>query len=286
MKYVMRYPDWKSKALTLSYDDAVSQDIRLIDIMSKNGLKGTFNINAGMFGVQGTSVHRRMDAHEAIKLYKESGNEVAVHTYEHIYMSEPYVANLTHQVLKDREEIEKLTGTIIRGMAYPYGFYCTDNAENVINSLKACGIAYARMTGASEKFSLPENWLKLVPTCHHNNPRLTELFNAFMNIRIPADTKNRVMRPCTMFYLWGHSYEFDNDNNWEVIESFAKLAGGHDDIWYATNIEIYDYVMAYRQLRFNVEATMVHNPTSTDIYFATDLKDYVVKAGETISLCE
>ena len=286
MKYVMRYPGWKAMALTLSYDDGVTQDVRLIDIMSKHGLKGTFNINTGLFNTRGSSVHRRMSADEAIKLYEESGNEVAVHTYEHVYMSEPPIANLTYQVLKDRAELERLTGTIIRGMAYPFGFYCTDNADNVINSLKACGIAYARMTGASEAFALPEDWLRLKPTCHHNHPRLTELFNAFLSTRVPPDTKHRVLRPCKMFYLWGHSYEFDNDNNWDVIENFAKLAGGHDDIWYATNIEIYDYVMAYRQLRFNTEATLVHNPTSTDIYLATDLKDYVVKAGETVSLCD
>ena len=284
MKFVMRYPGGKNLALTLSYDDGVEQDIRLVDIMSKHGLKGTFNINAALFNTYGTSVHRRMSGPEAAKIYKESGNEVAVHTYEHIYMSEPPVENLTYQILKDRVELEKLTGTIIRGMAYPYGFYCTDNADNVINSLKACGIAYSRMTGASEKFSLPEDWLKLKPTCHHNHPRLMELFDAFLENRIPSDAKNRIINPCKMFYLWGHSYEFDNDNNWDVIENFAKLAGGHNDIWYATNIEIYDYVMAYRQLRFNAEATMVHNPTSTDIYLATESNDYVVKAGETISL--
>lgn len=52
-----------------------------------------------------------------------------------------------------------------------------------------------------------------------------------------------------MFYLRGHGYEFDNDNNWEVIERFAQYAGGRDGIWYATNIEIYDYVKAYKSLQ-------------------------------------
>ena len=45
-----------------------------------------------------------------------------------------------------------------------------------------------------------------------------------------------------MFYLWGHSYEFDENDNRDVIEKFAEFVGGRDDIWYATNIEIYDYV--------------------------------------------
>jgi len=33
-----------------------------------------------------------------------------------------------------------------------------------------------------------------------------------------------------LMYVWGHSYEFDNNNNWNVIEDFCKLMGGRDDI--------------------------------------------------------
>ena len=51
----MRFPYGKSKALTLSYDDGVAQDIRLIEIMKKHGLKGTFNINSGMYAPEGTA---------------------------------------------------------------------------------------------------------------------------------------------------------------------------------------------------------------------------------------
>ena len=46
----MKFKDGKSKALTLSYDDAVVQDIRLIGIMDKYGIKGTFNVNSGWYG--------------------------------------------------------------------------------------------------------------------------------------------------------------------------------------------------------------------------------------------
>lgn len=40
-----------------------------------------------------------------------------------------------------------------------------------------------------------------------------------------------------LMYVWGHSYEFDNDNNWELMERFCAMAGGRGDIWYATNLE-------------------------------------------------
>ena len=46
---IMRFPDGKAKALTLSYDDGVEQDEHLLEIVLKHGLKGTFNINSGCF---------------------------------------------------------------------------------------------------------------------------------------------------------------------------------------------------------------------------------------------
>ena len=43
----LRYPGGLAKAVTFSYDDGVEQDIRLVEIFNKNGIKGTFNINTG-----------------------------------------------------------------------------------------------------------------------------------------------------------------------------------------------------------------------------------------------
>ena len=37
---IMRFPEGKPKALTLSYDDGVEQDEHLIEIVEKKGLKG------------------------------------------------------------------------------------------------------------------------------------------------------------------------------------------------------------------------------------------------------
>ena len=56
-----------------------------------------------------------------------------------------------------------------------------------------------------------------------------------------------------LFYLWGHSYEFDENKNWNVIENFFKKLEKRDDIWYASNIEIYNYIRAYESLDFSLE---------------------------------
>lgn len=272
---LMRYPNGLSKAITLSYDDGVAQDIHLIEIMSQHGLKGTFNINSGTFAEEDNySGKGKLSAKQLYELYTNSGNEPAVHGLNHTHLEDMSSENVTNEILKDRANIEELFGKTIRGMAYPFGTYNDD----VVNCLKACGIAYSRTVISSGWFDLPNDWLKLPATCHHNDSRLFDLLDKFLTIE---------RRPhCDMpwlFYLWGHSYEFDNDNNWNVIEKFSQKAGNREDIWYATNIEIYDYIQAYKQLRYNLSQTICYNPTATDLWISKDSEILKIKAGETIN---
>lgn len=272
----MRYPGGKSKALTLSYDDGVAQDIRLIEIMSKYGIKGTFNINTGLIAKEDAIDGKgRMSKRQILDLYPKSGNEVAVHALSHPHLEDMAPELVTAEVLRDRAEIEKIFGTITRGMAYPFGTY----NDEVVNCLKACGIVYSRTVESTEWFDIPKDWLRLPATCHHNNPRLFELADKFLSI-----PRREGCDASWLFYLWGHSYEFDNDNNWDVIEKFAQKMGNRDDIWYAVNIEIYDYIQAYKQLRYNIEKTTVYNPTATDLWISVEGNIIEVKAGEQVNL--
>ena len=87
-----------------------------------------------------------------------------------------------------------------------------------------------------------------------------------------------------LFYLWGHSYEFDNDGNWQLIEDFCAFIGGREDVWYATNGEIYEYVQAYNSLQYSADGHLVKNPTSVDVYIHYFGKPYIIPAGKTVLL--
>lgn len=273
----MKLKDGKSKVLTLSYDDGVVQDIRLAKTLNKHGIKATFNINTGSYLPEEATREKfygRIKLSEAKELYINLDHEVAVHTLNHPFLEKMKTDEVLVQVIEDRRNIEKQYGTLARGMAYPFGTY----SDNVIEALKMCGICYSRTVKSTESFKFPENWLELNPTCHHNNPKLMELAKKFV------EEKSRRLSDNWLFYVWGHSYEFDNNDNWDVIENFAEYIGGKEDIWYATNIEIYDYVKAYENLQTSIDKNIVHNPSAIDVWFCHKNEIYCVKAGQTLYL--
>lgn len=274
----MRFPGGRQKALTFSYDDGVEQDVKLIEIFKKYGLKATFNLNSGEYAPEGTvypegQIHRRMSESAVSALYNQEGFEVAVHGYTHPWFDHLPANICTKDIIDDREKLEKQFGKLVRGMAFPFGTYNDD----VINSMRSVGIVYSRTVNSTHDFNMPSDWMRLPATCHHDDPELMNLADRFLKC------DNSWGRPY-MFYLWGHSYEFEQNNNWEVIEEFAKYMSGRDDVWYATNIEIYDYQDAFKRLVFSMDATMVFNPTAYELWFFLNGKEYSVKPGETLKI--
>lgn len=275
MLTLMRFPGGKRKAVTLSYDDGVTEDIRLIEILNKYGLKCTFNINSGIMPKEDIDLsipHRRMSMKQCVEIYKDTPHEVAVHGYQHPYWPELPVDRITFDIMEDRKNLENAFDRNIKGCAYPMGPF----DDKCVEALKACGISYARTTISTESFDMPKDWLRMPTTCHHKNPRLMELCDEFINFA-------EEYRPCKLFYLWGHSYEFNDKDNWDVIEKFAEKMGGHDDIWYATNIEIYNYVKAYESLEFSADGRYAYNPSAIDVYLhqcANERVVYKIPAGE------
>ena len=177
------------------------------------------------------------------------------------------------EILKDRQALEKLFGKIIRGHAYPFGTY----NDKVIEILKDAGIVYARTINSQFNFELPQNWLKWHPTCHHAAPELAELAEKFIGGNVGRGDG-------WLFYLWGHTYEFRRDNNWDVIVKFFEKVAGNDNVWYATNIEVYNYIEAYRKLVYSADADMIYNPTDIDIWVRYNEEKICVPAGKTIHM--
>lgn len=272
----LRFPGGKAKALTFSYDDGVEQDIRLIEIFRKHGLRGTFNINGGQFAPEDKiysegHVHRRMTEKQVRETYTEDVCEVACHAYKHPFLCECDPATVSLQVLQDRLALEALFDRQIHGMAYPFG----PTNDMVVNVLQNTGIWYSRTTVSTEKFDMPTDWLRLPATCHHKNPRLMELADIFLEMQPNRHPK--------VFYVWGHSYEFESANNWNVIEDFADKMEGKDDIWYCTNMELYLAWRDYMNLESSADGTMIYNPSARPVWISDGKGNtYEIKPGKTV----
>ncbi len=274
--YFLRYPNVLAKALTISYDDGVEQDIKLLELMEKYGIKGTFNLNSGSFAEEGTvfpkgRVHRRLTVSRAKELYKSEYCEVAGHGFTHPFLEKMNVDSALWEVSHDRYTLEQIFSERVQGFAYPFGTYNDD----VVNALKTSGYKYARTTKATHSFDVPTNWLTLHPTCHHGDEKLPELTEKFITTT-PNDAPY-------FFYVWGHSYEFEGNNNWELIENFFAEVGGKDDVWYATNVELYDYIKAFSRLEFSCDCSRVFNPSAVDVYIGRGDKTICVPAGKEVS---
>ena len=274
--HFLRFPGGVPKAVTLSYDDGMSQDIRLVELMKKYGFKGTFNLNAGAIPPEGfipkpDKYPPRLHASVYKKIFTPDVAEVACHSFTHPPLTGVPPVKVTGEIINDREKLEELFGGVIRGFAYPVGLY----NDEVVEILKKAGICYARTVQSTERFDLPKDWLRMPATCHHKNPRLMELVEQF-------DTP--VKRDPRLFYLWGHSYEFDDDDNWDVIENFFKRLGRKEDIWYATNIEVYDYVQAFERLEYSADNLRVYNPSAVDVWIGLNDELFCISAGQTVDL--
>ena len=267
----LRFPDFKYKAITLSYDDGVVFDRTLISILDKYGLKCTFNLNSELFAKD--TGGRRLTQDEATELYANSKHEVAIHGAKHLSLADISSEAAIRDVIVDRENLEKQFGRIIKGMAYAYGSY----NDTVVEILKNCGIKYARTTVATNKFDIPTDWLRMPSTCHHSATNLDTLTDEFLSIKESSYYWGNSPK---LFYLWGHSYEFNDNNNWEIIENFAKKVGNREDIWYCTNGELYEYCKAYERLEYSVDGKIIKNDTNMDIYLCYYGKNLLVKSGQ------
>lgn len=271
----MRFPQGKFKALTFSYDDGVKADLHLLTIFERYGLKGTFNINSKLFDC--ACWHDRMDEEATYNAFANSGQEIALHGARHIFMDKVPLPEAIKEVVDNRAYLEEKFERIVRGMAYAYNGF-NGQIKDVLAKL---GVAYARTTADTHSFSIPQDWLELNPTCHHRDPEFGAIADKFFTQSPANEFKHR--EPW-LFFVWGHSYEFDDDNNWEVIENVAKRAKAQsDEIWFATNMEIYEYVQAYNNLVFSLDGERVCNPSAIPVWIEIRGKVYKVDAGATVA---
>ena len=197
-------------------------------------------------------------------MYK--GHEIAVHTLTHQDLTKLDKDTVYNEVFLDKQNLERMFGCQITGMAYPYGTY----NDEVVQILKKCKIQYARSVVSSGAFKLQKNLLIFKPTCHHADENIWELLEKFLKEK--SEEKQ-------LFYIWGHSYELEDNSDWGMMEELLKRICGLDDVWYASNIDIMDYIKALSALKFGTDSKTVYNPSCVTVWIEADGEAVKIEPG-------
>lgn len=241
------------KYFTLSFDDGLEQDKKIICILKEYGLQSTFNLNSGIFGQRQkigrignmgmlempdrNSIkaklfhavnHHRIPEDEIEQVYH--GFEVACHGFAHEALAKLDESGQDESIGRCVEKLQLVVGYPIVGHAYAFGSV----NEQAQKCLAKHGIKYGRGTQSSNEFSFPANPLNFSPTNWMIDKNLFENADKFLAAKpIQGDM---------LFYVWGHGYEFDfgtKGSSWERLKRFCEKMAGKDDIVYCSNRDVF-----------------------------------------------
>ena len=266
--------------ISMTFDDGyASTAVTLNELMKKYDLKGSFNLCSGELYPDGADIptcckHVPLSRKAAIELFDDDRFEIVSHGYHHCAVGHIPPADAMYDMLTDRRELEAMFGRLVRGHVYPYGSI----SPAAIEIAKMCGFVYARRADNNPDFLLPESdeWMEWRPTGHFLDGHFDDSLDRFIKM------ENKYYHG-KLFFAWAHSFDFLYEGGWEKLEEQFKKVAHRGDIWYATNIEVHDYVEAYRSLIFFADSTRVYNPTQIDVCIRYDGGEACVKAGETVT---
>lgn len=280
----LAFPGGCLRCFTLSYDDGVNQDRHLAELFRHYGLKCSFNLNSALLGVSeiwpngGKPLDvSKIQPEELQSVY--ATHEICGHGLYHSSLESIGAPLAMYEIVEDKRRLEALAGKPLKVFAYPYGRY----DSRVVEQLRLAGYQGARTVNSTHDFRIPDDFLTWDPTCHHADPMLMELAERFVDDREDGAAKTAPK----LFYVWGHAYELDRDDNWAVMDELAMyLYQYRDKIWFATNGEIIDYVNAYRRLETSTDGSFLYNPSALDVTIRTNGTFVTIPAGQTVAVSQ
>ena len=230
------FPNGAKKAITFSFDDGITQDRRLVSLMNKYGLKGTFNLNSGLLGkkdsleINGKIVdHSMIRGDEIRELYKN--HEIAGHTLTHPLLTDLSDEEVINEIEKDRQRLSEIAGYEVVGFAFPNPWGKIKDFTHLSELCKKTGVKYARTTYVTDGFDYENDLFSIGMTVS-----ISKIEHAFELAEKFAELKTDTPK---VFYIMGHSYEFDYYNSWDEAENLFKLISNRDGIFYGTNKDVY-----------------------------------------------
>lgn len=230
----LTYPDGNKKAVIFSFDDGLVQDRRLVSLLNKYKVRGTFHLSSGLFSQTAPwlkeylpETGHYLHGDDVSILYQR--HEIGGHSVSHPALPDLPQKEIEYQVVSDKNRLSKLAEYDVVSFAYPLGQY----DDNVIKAVKLSGFTNARTVNSTHKFKLPSNLFEWDPTAHHSEAY--SLAKQFVTVE---------SNELSLFVIWGHSWEFDQNitsNSWEYFESILKILSYENNIWFTTSGEFANF---------------------------------------------
>ena len=250
------YPNGNHKALIMSYDDGLDDDIALAQLFDRYGIIGTFHLNSGLLDTR--AIWNEGKPNEILQTYLSKdtlvhvfkNHEIAVHGTYHKALAGLSDKEILEEINVDIENLTILSDRKISSMAYAFGS-TNDHVAEVIGTTP---LTNARTVKSSYNFDLPKDYYLWNPTCHDSEA--LEYLEAYISLDSPS---------LSLFYVWGHSWELRDTLRNQNILKFCNKIGDRDDIWYTGAGNFADYHASLKALEIGPQ--QIVNPEGNGVVY-------------------
>ena len=250
------YPNGNHKALIMSYDDGLDDDIALAQLFDRYGIIGTFHLNSGLLDTRAIWYQGKPNEFLGTYLSKDTllyvfkNHEIAVHGTYHKALVGLSDEEILEEINVDIENLTILSDRKISSMAYAFGS-TNDHVAEVIGTTP---LTNARTVKSSYNFDLPKDYYLWNPTCHDSEA--LEYLEAYLSLDSPS---------LSLFYVWGHSWELRDTLRNQNILKFCNEIGDRDDIWYTGAGDFADYHASLKVLEIGPQ--QIVNPEGNGVVY-------------------
>ena len=213
--------------VTTSWDDGSILDLKLAQMLTKYGLKGTFYIPKSPKNV--TPLRKTDIAALAAE------HEIGAHTVNHPHLTQIPPAEAKTEIEDSKIYLEEILGKKIKMFSYPFGEY----NEAVKTITKDCGFIGARTVKPAQPGDIHDPY-EFGITVFASNGRFHEMVKTSPELDWEPKAQklfDGALENGGMWHIWGHSWDTDNHKEWDKLERVLKYIANKPGVQYATNGE-------------------------------------------------
>ena len=226
----------KSLIVTTSWDDGQKIDLKLAELLTKYGVKGTF------YATKSYHDPLPLEKGDVVEISRE--HEIGAHTLNHVNLVNIPISEAKSEIEGSKLYLEELIGHQIKMFCYPHGRYNEEIKRLVIEA----GFIGARTCNPGD-FNLPRDsyqW-QITLLASNGSPRMTLTIWRInrISIRSLIDWEIRAkslfdlaLEQGGIFHLWGHGTELEEKNEWGKLESVLDYVSNKEGVKYMTNGEV------------------------------------------------